>query len=36
MPFSFTIFGPGTILLLIVGVIVVNLAKKAFGHHNGH
>ncbi len=35
MPFSFTILSPGAILLLIVGILVVNLLKKVFGHHKG-
>ncbi len=36
MPFSFTILGPGAILILITGILVVNLLKKVFGHHNSH
>ncbi len=36
MPFSFTILGPGTILILIVGIMAVNLLKKVFGHNNSH
>ena len=36
MPFSFTIFSPGTILFLIIGVMAVNLMKKLFSHRNIH
>lgn len=34
MPFSFTIFGSGTILLLLGGIVVVNVLRKVFGHHS--
>jgi hypothetical protein len=33
MPFSFTIFGSGTILLLLGVIVVVNLCRKLFGRH---
>jgi hypothetical protein len=36
MPFSFTILGPGAVLILIGAIMVVNLLKKVFGHHNSH
>ncbi|MDB5210611.1 MAG: hypothetical protein JWQ30_1438 [Sediminibacterium sp.] len=36
MPFSFTILGPGAVLILIGAIMVVNLVKKVFGHHKTH
>lgn len=32
MPFSFTILSPETLLILVVGIVVINLGKKLFGH----
>lgn len=32
MPFSFTILSPETLLILVIGIMVINLGKKLFGH----
>jgi hypothetical protein len=32
MPFSFTILSPETLLILVIGILVINLGKKLFGH----
>lgn len=32
MPFSFTILSPEALLILVMGILVINLGKKLFGH----